>query len=195
MSIDQVFNTTIEYYDEWLRKALPNIETNRLILRTVTMNDIAEVAASWKLDDGPISQQEAEEKILWMLGNHNQNTPGRLTHLCLAIIEKDSGQFIGWCGLDHLDKTKPNPVLFYLLKASFWGKGLATEAARAVVDYAFRVFELPRIDSSAAFENLASKRVMEKIGMKYVGLDEEGGHFFTLQKDEYFNHIRNTCHA
>ncbi len=149
------------------------IETNRLILRTVTLEDIDEVAASWKLYEGPISLEEAEGQIRWMMGNHEQNEPGRLTHLCFAIIDKNSQEIIGWCGLDHLDQTKENPVLFYLLKESCWGKGLATEAARAVLSYAFVDLDLPRIDSGAAFENTASKRVMEKIGMRYLGIDEE----------------------
>jgi RimJ/RimL family protein N-acetyltransferase len=149
------------------------------------MNDVSAVASSWRLDEGPISRQEAEDKITWMLGNHVQNAPGRLVHLCLAIIHKDTQEFIGWCGLDHIDQGKINPVLFYLLKTSYWGKGLATEAAKAVIDYAFSELDLPRIDSATAYENIASKRVMEKIGMKYLGLDDEGGHFFALTKDEY----------
>jgi RimJ/RimL family protein N-acetyltransferase len=81
------------------------IETNRLILRTVTLDDIDEVASSWRLDAGPISRGEAEGKIRWMLGNHAQNTPGRLTHLCLAVIEKEPKEWIGWCGLDNLDQA------------------------------------------------------------------------------------------
>ena len=62
------------------------IQTPRLILRTVTMADAAAVASSWKLDAGPISYEEAQEKITWMFGNHEQNAPGRLVHLCLGII-------------------------------------------------------------------------------------------------------------
>ena len=162
------------------------LETTRLILRTVTMDDVEDVASSWKLDDGPISRQEAEDKVNWMLGNHKQNASRRLIHLCLAMIDKDTQEFIGWCGLDHRDPTKKNPVLFYLLKASYWGKGLATEAARSVLGYAFSELDLARIDSGAAFENIASKRVMEKIGMRYLGIDEEGGYSFTLAKEEYF---------
>jgi len=162
------------------------IETDRLILRTVTMDDVEDVASSWKLDDGPISRQEAEDRVVWMLGNHKQNASRGLVHLCLAIIDKDTQEFIGWCGLDHLDQTKKNPVLFYLLKAGYWGKGLATEAGRAVLGYAFSELDLVRIDSGAAFENIASKRVMEKIGMRYLGIDEEGGYSFTLTKEEYF---------
>jgi ribosomal-protein-alanine N-acetyltransferase len=73
-----------------------------------------------------------------------------------------------------------------LLKESYWGKGLATEAAQAVIAYAFSELNLARIDSATDYENIASKRVMEKLGMRYLGLDEEGGHFFTLTKAEYF---------
>ena len=161
------------------------IETTRLILRTVTMDDVEDVALSWKSDDEPISRKEAETQVMWMLDNLRQNAPGRLIHLCLAIIHKDTHKFIGWCGLDHRDQTKANPVLFYVLKASYWGRGLATEAARAVLDYAFSELGQARIDGGAALENMASKRVMEKIGMKCLGLDEEGGHSFTPSQGEY----------
>lgn len=161
------------------------IETARLILRTVTMDDVEDVALSWRLDDRPISRQEAETQVRWMLDNHKQLEPGRLVHLCLAMIQKESQEFIGWCGLDHRDRAKAAPVLFYLLKARTWGRGLATEAAKAVLGYAFGELGLARVDSAAAFENIASKRVMEKIGMRYVGLDEEGGHAFTLTREEY----------
>lgn len=161
------------------------IETDRLILRTVTADDVEEVASSWRLDAGPISREEAGDRIAWMHANHDRNGPGRLVHLCLAILDKDTQEFIGWCGLDHLDPAKENPVLFYLLKASHWGKGLATEAARAVLGYGFGELALARVDGGAASENAASKRVMEKIGMRYLGLNEEGGHSFALTREEY----------
>jgi len=150
------------------------------------MDDVGDVALYWRLDDGPISREEAENRVRWMLDNHKQNAPGRVVHLCLAMIQKESQEFIGWCGLDHRDQTKAAPVLFYLLKARTWGKGLATEAAKAVLGYAFGELGLDRVDSAAAFENIASKRVMEKIGMRYVGLDEEGGYSFTITRKEFF---------
>lgn len=161
------------------------IETARLIIRTVTMADVEEVASSWRLDDGALPLSEAKQKISWMLSNHAKNRPGRLTHLCLAIIPKDMDEIIGWCGLDHLDQTKADPALFYLLKASYWGEGVATEAAGALLDYAFTRLGVASIRGGAAPENLASKRVMEKIGMKYIGLDEESGYAFTITKEEY----------
>jgi len=163
------------------------LETARLIIRTVTMADVEDVASSLKLDDGPIPITKAEQEISWMLSNHAKNMPGKLIHLCLAIIFKDTNEFIGWCGLDHRDQTEADPALFYLLKAKYWGKGLATEAARALLNYAFDEMNLVSIHAGAAPENIASKRVMEKLGMKYVGLDEEGGYAFTITKEEYWH--------
>lgn len=164
--------------------AAVRIETARLILRTVTMEDIDAVAGSWRLDEGPLSRKEAQERIAWMVDNHSQIAPAALRHLSLAIIDKETQTFIGWCGLDHRDRARACPVLFYLLKARYWGRGLATEAAEAILDYAFRRLGLAQIDGAAAFDNVASKRVMEKAGMKYLGLNEEGGHSFTITAEE-----------
>lgn len=169
------------------------LTTPRLILRTVTMDDLASVASSWKLDEGPIPSVEAEEKIDRMLADASRNRKGRVHHLCLAIIPRESPEIIGWCGLDHTDPGWSDPVLFYLLKSAWWGEGLATEAAGAILQYAFLELELPRIDSGCAAENLASRRVMEKIGMRYLGLGDDGGHSFTLSRDEYVR-MKNQWH-
>ncbi|MFB0523426.1 MAG: GNAT family N-acetyltransferase, partial [Candidatus Bathyarchaeia archaeon] len=134
--------------------------------------------------------EEAEEAIGWMLDNHRRNTPENFIHLCLAVIRKENGEFIGWCGLDHREPSDPNPVLFYLLKKEYWGRGLATEAAKGVLKYAFCRLGLVQVDSGAATENVASKRVMEKAGMKYLGRDEDGGYSFTLTKEEYIGKSR-----
>jgi len=150
------------------------------------MDDVEDVARTWRLDDRPIPFEKAKEEVNWMLDNHEKNAQGTFVHLCLAIFNKDNGQLIGWCGLDHHDQTKRSPVLFYLLKESYWGKGLATEAANAVLEYGFSKLGLARIDSGAASENIASKRVMEKIGMRYIGREEDGGYSFTLTKKEHF---------
>jgi len=162
-----------------------HIETAPLILRTVTLADVDDVARRWKLDEGSIPRAEAEQQVHWMLANHAQNAPGKLTHLCLAIILKDTGEFIGWCGLEHLDTTKPDPALFYLLKANYWGQGLATEAARALLAYAFGSMNLTSLHGVAAPENVASKRVMEKIGMRFLEISEDGGYTFRMTREEY----------
>lgn len=166
-----------------------HIETDRLVLRTVTIDDIEEVALTWKLYEGQISREQAEKAIKWMLSNHEKNTPENLIHLCLAIVHKENNKFIGWCGLDNRKESKTagqtNSILFYLIKEGFWGKGLATEAAKAVLKYAFCELGSSRIDSGASAENIGSKRVMEKVGMRYLGQDEDDGYSFTLTKQEY----------
>ena len=166
------------------------IETSRLTLQTVTPADVEAVAACWELDEPPVPLEVAEQKIAWMQSNHACNRPGKIIHLCLAIIFKETGEFIGWCGLDHRNPADADPALFYLLKAKYWGKGLATEAAAALLGYAFSPLDLPGIHAGAAPENLASRRVMEKLGMHYLGLDEEGGYAFTITREEFLNSDR-----
>jgi [ribosomal protein S5]-alanine N-acetyltransferase len=162
-----------------------HLQTARLILRTVTSDDIEGVMQCWNLDGPPISHEEATGRVQWMLANYERNAAGRLVHLCLAIVHRETGQIIGWCGLDHRDATQAYPVLFYLLQAAHRGQGFATEAARAVLDYAFGELALPRVDAGAAVDNVASVRILEKIGMQRLGLDEEGGQAFSLAKDEF----------
>jgi len=162
------------------------IETARLILRTATMADIDGVASNWKLDEGSIPLSDAAMKIEGMLSNHAQNMPGKILHLCLAILLKESNEIIGWCGLNHTKPEDADPALFYLLKNKHWGMGLATEAARALLEYAFTQLELASIHGGAAADNIPSKRVMEKASMKYIGLDEEGGYAFTITQDDYW---------
>lgn len=159
------------------------IRTRRLVLRTVSMDDVERVARSWRLDGQPLSRSEAEQRVRIMLTNHRRNAEGDLVHLCLAIVHQETGEFIGWCGLDHQNRTNPAPVLFYLLKGAYRGRGLATEAARALLDYAFAELGQARIDGYAVLENLASKRVMEKIGMRLVEKDDEVYHFAISRED------------
>jgi len=160
--------------------SLVQIRTRRLLLRTVTMDDVEDVARSWRLDGQPLSRSEAEHQVRRMLANHRRNAEEDFVHLCLAIIHKETREFIGWCGLDHRDRTKPNPVLFYLVKAGYRGRGLATEAAQALLDRAFAELGHDRIDGHAELENLASKRVMEKIGMSLIEQDDD--YHFTIPR-------------
>lgn len=67
---------------------------------------------------------------------------------------------------------------------------MATEAVRALLCYALVELSLPSIDSGAAFDNIASKRVMEKIGMRYLGIEEEEGHPFTMKGEAFSRSVR-----
>ena len=81
---------------------------------------------------------------------------------------KLSGEFIGWCGLKF--RPELNEIdLGYRFKKSSWGKGFASEAAKQTLEYGFTNRKLPIIYGCADIYNIASWKVLEKIGMHFIG--------------------------
>lgn len=87
-----------------------------------------------------------------------------------AFIEQDSGELVGAGGIQHLrlERSAPHEI-GWRLRREFWGKGYATEAALTLADYAFTVLDAPRLCAIRHPDNTASQRVMERLGMRYVG--------------------------
>ena len=90
-----------------------------------------------------------------------------------AAIEKSSGDFIGWSGLKlNTEQEFNNKIDFYDIGYRFipryWGKGYATESAVASLDYAFNTLNLKTVVGMAEVENLASNRILQKIGLNYI---------------------------
>jgi len=146
------------------------IETDRLLLRNFTEDD-ADLLFELNLDPDVIrythdliADAEHTKKILrdvilpqYVLYHHGR----------WAVRLKSDLEFIGWCGLKYLSET--NEVdLGYRFRKKFWGKGYATEAGLACIDYGFNQLNLRRIVARALPGNLASVRVLEKCGMKYL---------------------------
>jgi len=147
------------------------IETERLVLRTFTRYD-APLIYELNLDPEVIrytgdpikdlhqAQQVLEQTILpqYALYNHGR----------WAVHVKPGMEFIGWCGL----KARPerNEIdLGYRFMKKAWGKGYATEAAYACLQYGFEKLNLQRIVGRAMPQNIASLRVLEKCGMRFIG--------------------------
>ena len=86
-----------------------------------------------------------------------------------AVVHKAERRVIGFCGLTRFEDLGggPESELGYRLARAFWGRGLATEAARAVRDYAFRVLVFPRLVSAINPDSAASIRVAEKCGLHF----------------------------
>ena len=84
-----------------------------------------------------------------------------------AIVARDDGQVVGWCGLEYLPELGETEV-GYLLSRRTWGRGYATDAARAAVDYGFEKAALPGIIGLVHPDNIGSIRVLEKCGMTFV---------------------------
>ncbi len=90
-----------------------------------------------------------------------------------AAIEKSSGDFIGWSGLKlNTEQEFNNKIDFYDIGYRFipryWGKGYATESAVASLDYALNTLNLKTVVGMAEIENLASNRILQKIGLNYI---------------------------
>jgi len=94
-----------------------------------------------------------------------------------ATIHKETGKFIGRCGLRPWTIDRQNEVeVAYLISKAYWGQGLGTEAAQSILDYGFEKLNLSRLICLIDKENLASIKVAEKIGMTFEkeGKDEIG---------------------
>jgi len=83
-----------------------------------------------------------------------------------GLLPAGENQIIGWAGLQYLPELAETEVGF-LLDRSFWGRGIATQAARAALRFGFETCNLPRIIALVHPDNLASRRVIGKCGMAY----------------------------
>ena len=87
----------------------------------------------------------------------------------LAIDRGSDGLFLGWCALTQWNPDYRSASLGYCLAEAAWGQGYATEAARAVLWWAFETLDLNRVQSETDTRNLASARVLEKVGFVREG--------------------------
>ena len=86
-----------------------------------------------------------------------------------AALDSESHDFLGWFSLHPDEHIPPGDLeLGYRLRRAAWGRGLATEGSRALVDAGFREFQASRIFAQTYEDNIASRRVMEKLGMSFV---------------------------
>ncbi len=86
-----------------------------------------------------------------------------------AAIEKDRGEFLGWFGFRPKDAGDPTEVtLGYRLRQAVWGRGYATEGVRALIRKGFTELGVQRVVATTYQDNLASRRVMEKAGLRLV---------------------------
>jgi [ribosomal protein S5]-alanine N-acetyltransferase len=153
--------------------SIPTLETERLTLRAFQLEDASafeHLIAPKEVTDGtlsfphPVPKGWGTERINRILERFEKGE-----HIELAICTRDSGDLIGGIGLGINVKHKRGH-LGYWLGIQFWGKGYATEAARAVVTYGFQTLGLHRIEAGHYPRNPASGRVLEKIGMKFEGI-------------------------
>lgn len=115
----------------------------------------------------PVNDNEALKILETIIIPQYANQIGRW-----AVHIKQNDQFIGWCGLK---KIQDDIDLGYRFLPAEWGKGYATEAAKAVLDYGHEERRLQKITAHAHVDNIASQRVLLKIGMQFVGEGTDEG--------------------
>lgn len=154
---------------------MKTIETNRLDLRVFLPGDEvgmfeldSNLAVHKYLGNNPIATiVQAREIIEKIRVQYIKNGIGRW-----ATIEKTSGQFIGWSGLKFISDVENNETNFhdvgYRFMPQYWGKGYATESAKAALEYAFNTMNLKEVIGTCHEENIASRKALEKCGLKFV---------------------------
>jgi [ribosomal protein S5]-alanine N-acetyltransferase len=151
------------------------LETERLGLRRLTMCDLDALAVIYRdpevrryFPEGTLEYEETKEELEWIIDVYY----GQYGFGLWATTLKETNEFIGRCGLLPWTIDGRSEVeVAYLLAKPYWGRGLGTEAAQAVLDYGFEQLHLPRLICLIDPANEASIRVAEKIGMT---LEKEG---------------------
>lgn len=156
------------------------LETKRLILRHLLPGDLDSLFALYRnpeirryFPEGVLTYEETKEELEWFLHGHPTHPELGLW----ATIHKETNQFIGRCGLlPWTIDQRPEVEVAYLLAKEYWGHGLGTEAAQAIVNYGFEKLHLSRLICLIDRENEASIRVALKIGMTFEkeGEDDKG---------------------
>jgi len=150
------------------------LQTERLILRRFTRDDVdnlvdldSDPEVMRYLSGGtPTPRNVIENLILPRFLHSYERFPG-LGYW--AAIDRSTGAFLGWfCFSPPAEGRAEEVELGYRLRREAWGKGLATEGSRALIEKGFAELGVERVYANAYEENTASRRVMEKSGLRFV---------------------------
>jgi len=158
---------------------LPKIETERLLLRIYQTDDLEAVynlmtdenltrffPENYSINKADVLASLPRRMERWRKYGFGQ----------FGVFDKSTGKLIGYCGLQPLDKTGEIEIYYGFYK-EFWGQGLATETAGAVLRFGFEIAELPRIAAATHPDNAKSQQVLQRLNMK----QGEDGYFYNFE--------------
>jgi len=149
------------------------LKTERLILREMLVSD---AEALFEMDSNPKVHQylwnkplknssEVQSYIESVKNQYLENNIGRF-----VVVLKETNELMGWAGLKYNTEMVNNKIHFYdigyRLNERFWGKGYASEASFAWLDYGFNVMKIKVMEAAAHSDNIASNKILLKIGLK-----------------------------
>jgi len=150
-------------------RSIPVLETERLVLRSPCLADVKAIAAL--ANDRRIAENTLRIPHPYRLADAEAFVAaangGEQETVFLTTLRQD-GSVLGACGIAMLDGKTPE--IGYWLGVPYWGNGYATEAARALIDYAFTQHDHQQLVAGARVSNPASRRVLEKCGFQWTGV-------------------------
>ncbi|MGZ4724022.1 MAG: GNAT family N-acetyltransferase [Ilumatobacteraceae bacterium] len=177
------------------------LETERLALRWFSRDDLdlvveldGDAEVMRYINDGlPVDLAEVTENLDWWLTHYDRDGG----YGFWAAIEKSTGRFLGWFHFRPGEGAGPlEPELGYRLRRDAWGQGYASEGSRALIDKGFNELGVERVYAETMAVNVGSRRVMEKVGLRYVRTfradwpvrirgDEEGDVEYAITRTEW----------
>lgn len=162
---------------EEIYKNVPVIETERLILRKITLNDLEDM-----FEYG--SDEDVSRYVTWDTHKTTNDTKDFIEFVLSkyekcevapwGIELKETGKLIGTVDFVSWSPDHNNAEIGYVLSRAYWGMGITTEAANELIRFGFDHMELVRIQARCFIKNTGSERVMEKLGMTFEGIVRKG---------------------
>jgi len=174
------------YMQELHFKGTPQLETERLILRKLNLqdeNDLFEFDSDVEVSkflswDAHKSIDDTRNFINFVLGKYERDEAGEW-----GIVLKENGKLIGTISFVDYNIRNRRAEIGYVLSRKYWGQGIMPEALKRIIKFAFEEMGLNRIECFHALENEKSGRVMQKVGMSFEGIVRERLYF----KNKYWD--------
>ncbi len=151
----------------------PILRSRHLILRKLLKSDTDDMfeyasdpaVSRYLLWDAHVSKKYTARYLVYLQGRYRAGE-----FYDWAVVERQSGKMIGTCGFTSFDLANNSAEVGYVLNRAYWHRGLAAEALHEVLQYAFSVLRLNRIEARYMLGNEDSRHVMEKVGMSFEGI-------------------------
>lgn len=154
----------------------PVLSAERIFLRKMRKTDSYDMFEYSK-------RQDVTKYLLWEPHRDESYTYKYLTYVQSryrsgdffdwSVIYRENNKMIGTCGFTRINTDSNSAEIGYVLNPDYWGRGIAAEAVRRVMRFGFDELSLHRIEAKYMIDNIQSRRVMEKVGMTYEGVNRD----------------------